>query len=115
MAIVFPIEKQSAADRKAAQQEFGQSLGQGLKDRLGVRTGAKDHRRQAKLDRVEVQLAMGATLSHPYALCSTTIPATAPVAGMEPSADGPVTSGLVAMKRAPLSMRRMAWVSASME
>lgn len=42
VAIVFPIDKQSAADRKAAQQEFGQSLGQGLKDRLGVRTGPAD-------------------------------------------------------------------------
>ena len=39
--------------------------------------------------------------------------ATAPVAGSEPSADGPVTSGLVAMKRAPRSTSRIAAVIAS--
>jgi hypothetical protein len=36
--------------------------------------------------------------------------ATDPVAGSGPSFDGPVASGLVAMKRAPLTIRRMAWV-----
>ena len=33
----------------------------------------------------------------------------------EPSGDGPVTSGLVAMKRAPFSISRMALVMASNE
>jgi xanthine dehydrogenase len=42
------------------------------------------------------------------------IAATAPVAGIGPSAEGPVTSGFVAMKRAPSSIKRMAWVRASM-
>ena len=37
--------------------------------------------------------------------------ATEPVAGSDPSADGPVGSGLVAMKRAPASIRRIARVS----
>ena len=41
--------------------------------------------------------------------------ATEPVAGSEPSGDGPVTSGLVAMKRAPFSISRMALVIASNE
>ena len=36
--------------------------------------------------------------------------ATDPVAGSGPSGDGPVTSGLVAMNRAPRSTSRMAWV-----
>ncbi len=36
--------------------------------------------------------------------------ATEPVAGSGPSTDGPVASGLVAMKRAPVSISRMAWV-----
>jgi hypothetical protein len=38
--------------------------------------------------------------------------ATAPHAGRGPSAEGPVGSGLVAMKRAPLSTRRIARVMA---
>ena len=41
--------------------------------------------------------------------------ATAPVAGSGPSADGPVGSGLVEMKRAPDSTSRMARVIASNE
>ncbi len=113
VAIVFPIEKQSAADRKAAQQEFGQSLGQGLKDRLGVRTGAKDHRRQAKLDRVEVQLAMGATMSHPYALCSTTIPATAPVAEFGRRLEAAIRRGGMAPQRLDMS-QDLAFVTATL-
>ena len=36
--------------------------------------------------------------------------ATEPVAGMRPSFDGPEGSGLVAMKRAPSSMSRIALV-----
>ena len=38
--------------------------------------------------------------------------ATAPVAGWGPAGDGPVGSGLVAMKRAPAAIRRMARVIA---
>lgn len=41
--------------------------------------------------------------------------ATEPVAGSEPSGDGPVASGLVAMKRAPRSTSRIAVVIASNE
>ena len=41
--------------------------------------------------------------------------AMAPVAGIGPSLDGPVASGLVAMKRAPARIRRMAMVMASKE
>ncbi len=39
--------------------------------------------------------------------------ATEPVAGSTPSVDGPVSSGLVQMKRAPALIRRIALVSAS--
>jgi hypothetical protein len=39
--------------------------------------------------------------------------ATEPVAGSDPSSDGPIGSGLVAMKRAPRSIRRMALVISS--
>ncbi len=41
--------------------------------------------------------------------------ATAPVAGSGPSAEGPVSSGLVQMKRAPALMSRTALVMASKE
>ena len=41
--------------------------------------------------------------------------ATEPVAGSDPSGDGPVASGLVAMKRAPVSISRMARVMAVKE
>ena len=41
--------------------------------------------------------------------------ATEPVAGSEPSGDGPVTSGFVAMNRAPRSISRIAIVIASNE
>ena len=43
------------------------------------------------------------------------IAATDPVAGSGPSGDGPVTSGLVAMKRAPRPISRIARVIASNE
>jgi hypothetical protein len=41
--------------------------------------------------------------------------ATEPVAGRGPLGDGPVGSGLVAMKRAPPAIRRIAWVMRSKE
>ncbi len=41
--------------------------------------------------------------------------ATEPVAGSEPAGEGPDTSGLVAMNRAPPSMSRIARVMASKE
>ena len=43
------------------------------------------------------------------------IAATEPVAGSGPSADGPVTSGLVAMNRAPSPISRIALVIDSNE
>jgi hypothetical protein len=43
------------------------------------------------------------------------IAATDPVAGIGPSGDGPVTSGLVAMNRAPRPISRIARVIASNE
>lgn len=113
VVVVFPIEKQSAADRKAATQEFGQSLGQGLKDRLGVRTGAKDHRRQAKLDRVEVQLALGATMSHPYALCSTTVPSSAPIGEFGRRLDAAIRRGGMAPQRLDMA-QDLAFVAATL-
>lgn len=79
LCVVFPIEKQSAADRKASQTEFTTSLGQELRDRLGIRTGVRDRRNKDKIDQVENQLALGATLVHPYVVCSTTVPQTAPI------------------------------------
>ena len=79
VTVVFPIEKQSSADRKASQAEFTTSLGQELRDRLGVRTGIKDRRNKDKIDQVENQLALGATLTHPYVVCSTTVPKVAPI------------------------------------
>ncbi len=103
VAVVFPIETQSSADRKAAQQEFGQSLGQGLKDRLGVRTGAKDRQRQARLDQAETQLALGAAMSHPYAVCATTIPASAPVAEYGRRLDAAIRRGGMAPQRLDMS------------
>ena len=51
--------------------------------------------------------------SRPVALVISA--AMAPVAGIGPSLDGPVASGLVAMKRAPARIRRMAMVIASKE
>jgi hypothetical protein len=39
--------------------------------------------------------------------------ATEPVAGSGPLGEGPVGSGLVAMKRAPARTRRIAWVMRS--
>jgi hypothetical protein len=51
--------------------------------------------------------------SDPVAL--VIIAATDPVAGSGPSGEGPVTSGLVAMKRAPLPTSRIARVIASNE
>ncbi|RMB57239.1 PrgI family protein [Tessaracoccus antarcticus] len=79
VTVVFPIERQSSADRKASQAEFTTSLGQELRDRLGVRTGIKDRRNKDKIDQVETQLALGATLTHPYVVCSTTVPQSAPI------------------------------------
>ena len=79
VTVVFPIEKPSAADRKASRQEFTTALGQSLRDRLGVRTGVRDRRTRDKVDQVENQLALGATLTHPYVVCSTTVPQTAPI------------------------------------
>ena len=79
LTVVFPIEKQSTAEKKASRQEFTTSLGQDLRDRLGVRTGVRDRRAKDKVDQVENQLALGATLTHPYVVCSTTVPTTAPI------------------------------------
>lgn len=79
VTVVFPIEKSSAADRKASRQEFTTTLGQDLRDRLGVRTGVRDRRNKDKVDLFETQLALGATLTHPYVVCSTTVPRTSPI------------------------------------
>ena len=59
---------------------------------------------------VVMSLRAGIDLTGPDGRASTA--AIAPVAGRGPSALGPVTSGFVAMKRAPPSMSRMARVIA---
>lgn len=112
VTVVFPIEKQTVADRKAAQAEFGQSLGQGLRDRLGVRTGAKDVHRKHKLDQAEAQLAMGAAMTHPYAVCSTTVPATAPIAEFGRRLDAAIRRGSMAPQRLDMS-QDLAFVTAT--
>lgn len=79
LLVVFPIDDQIGADRKASRQEFTASLGQGLRDRFGIRTSTRDLNHQTHLDRIEANLARGATLIHPYAVACTTIPTTCPI------------------------------------
>lgn len=112
VTVVFPIEKQTVADRKAAQAEFGQSLGQGLRDRLGVRTGAREMHRKHKLDHAEAQLAMGAAMTHPYAVCSATVPNTAPIAEFGRRLDAAIRRGSMAPQRLDMS-QDLAFVAAT--
>lgn len=80
LTIVFPIETQSAAERKTQSQEFSQGVMQQIKARLGVKPRARELREEHTVVEVEDEMVRGAALIHPYALCTTTVPAQAHIA-----------------------------------
>lgn len=77
--VAYPIVSQSKADRQSGNAEWSADLAQGLNDRLGRKTRAKQRDEANKARGLDVKLARGNALTRPYAVCTVTVPKTSRV------------------------------------
>lgn len=88
--VAFPILRQSAADRRAANAEWAADVGIALRTKAGMRMRAKQRDNAAKAHGMDHKLARGNALTRPYAVCTVTVPKTARIAEFGRRLDGAV-------------------------
>lgn len=77
--VAYPVLRQGAADRRAANSEWAADLGEELRAKAKIRQGARSRAETAKARGVDSKLARGSALTRPYAVCTVTVPKTARV------------------------------------
>ena len=78
--VAYPILGQAKADRASANSEWAADVGAHLRTRAGVTQRAKARAEAAKAHGMDDKLARGNSMTRPYAVCTVTVPKTAPVA-----------------------------------
>ncbi len=78
--VVYPILRQSAADRQSATSEWAADLGEELRAKAKVRQRTKARDETEKVRGLDRKLARGNALTRPYAVCTVTVPKTVRVA-----------------------------------
>ena len=80
MMVCYPIVPHGQADRQSATSEWAADMGQGLRERAGVKLRERERADLAKVRNLEVKLARGNSLTTPYAICTVTVPKTQRIA-----------------------------------
>ncbi len=80
LLVAYPVVDQGQAERRASSAQWGADMGEGLKERLGVRTDARGRRQIARARAMDTNLARGNAMIRPYAICTVTVPKTVRVA-----------------------------------
>lgn len=74
--VAFPIVSQSKADRQSGNAEWAADLAEGMNEKLGRKTRAKQRDEAHKARGLDAKLAHGNALVRPYAVCTVTVPKT---------------------------------------
>lgn len=72
--VVYPILRQSTADRQSATREWSADLGEELKNRAGVKIRARQRSDAARARGLDSKLARGHCMTRPYAVATVTVP-----------------------------------------
>jgi len=72
--VAFPIVSQSKADRQSGNAEWAADLAEGMNEKLGRKTRAKQRDEAHKARGLDAKLARGNALVRPYAVCTVTVP-----------------------------------------
>lgn len=72
----YPIVPQSKADRQSGNAEWAADLAEGVNEKLGRKTRAKQRDDASKARGLDAKLARGNALTRPYAVCTVTVPKT---------------------------------------
>ncbi len=80
LLVAYPVVEQTRAEREANKAQWGADLGEGLKERLGVRTDARGRRQIARTRALDTNLASGNAMIRPYAIATVTVAKTVRVA-----------------------------------
>ena len=78
--VAYPIVSQSKADRQSGNAEWAADLAEGMNEKLGRKTRAKQRDDASKARGLEVKLARGNALTRPYAVCTVTVAKTLRIA-----------------------------------
>ena len=74
--VAYPIVSQSKADRQSGNAEWAADIAEGMNERLGRKTRAKQRDDASKARGLDMKLARGNALTRPYAVCTVTVPKT---------------------------------------
>ena len=74
--VAYPIVSQSKADRQSGNAEWAADLAEGMNEKLGRKTRAKQRDDADKARGLDAKLARGNALTRPYAVCTVTVPKT---------------------------------------
>ena len=74
--VAYPIVSQSKADRQSGNAEWAADLAEGMNEKLGRKTRAKQRDDAYKARGLDAKLARGNALTRPYAVCTVTVPKT---------------------------------------
>ncbi len=72
--VAYPIVSQSKADRQSGNAEWAADLADGMNEKLGRKTRAKQRDDAHKARGLDAKLARGNSLSRPYGVCTVTVP-----------------------------------------
>jgi hypothetical protein len=74
--VAYPVVSQSKADRQSGNAEWAADLAEGMNEKLGRKTRAKQRDEAYKARGLDAKLARGNALTRPYAVCAVTVPKT---------------------------------------
>ncbi len=74
--VAYPIVSQSKADRQSGNAEWAADLAEGMNEKLGRKTRAKQRDEAHKARGLDAKLARGNSLTRPYGVCTVTVPKT---------------------------------------
>jgi hypothetical protein len=80
LMVCYPIVSQAAADRESSNTNWLADMGQGLREKAGVREDEQHHDDLAKVRNLNLKLVRGNSLTKPYAVCTVTAPKTQRIA-----------------------------------
>jgi hypothetical protein len=79
LVVAYPIVPESKADRHSSNAQWAADMSEGMNERLGRRTRARQRDDTDKARGLDAKLARGNALLRAYAVCTVTVPKTARV------------------------------------
>ncbi len=80
LMVCYPIVSQATADKESSKADWTADIGEGLRQKAGVRLRERERADLTKVRNLDVKLARGNSLTTPYAVCAVTAPKTQRIA-----------------------------------